>query len=159
MISRQFAQVTSLPSTGGSSAQDFQPTTQNPQAVRGNLQQPGATGQSTSGQDVLNNQNARIIVPVNPANPPSATTTQLTAMNWWPIFVVLFLLGIFLCGLIYYFTRKKMVTSIIYEEEIPPQESALPVRIPVQEKITSPVPTPKKAKAKKSKSKRKKSRK
>lgn len=87
MMLQGFAQATNLPENGASSAEDFQPLTRNPQTAGGGLQ--SATGaQSASGQDVLTQKDAHIVVPAS-NNQPSVTqavSPKGAGINW--LFVV-----------------------------------------------------------------------
>ena len=65
------AQATGTPGSGGSNAEDFQPPTQNPQTAPTSLQ-PVGDAQTAGDQSILNNQNARIIVPTGPPAEPNA---------------------------------------------------------------------------------------
>lgn len=155
----QVSQTSQAPTSGASNAEDFQPLTQNPQSVGGNLQQPGTTGQDTSSQDILTNQNARIVVPKNPAPVPVQAASQTTSMNWWPVVWVVLLTGIFIWIIVYFVMRKtRKQADPASEDAFLPEENE-PISIPITENTTQPKPTPKKSKPKKSKSKRKKSRK
>src|SRR5688572_8592779 len=74
------AQATQAPSNGASNADDFHPPTRNPQVAPGSLQ-PGAPTQNTSGQDVLNNPNARLSVPTTSSTPGETVATPSGGIN------------------------------------------------------------------------------
>lgn len=92
MVYRNFAQVTGVPPSGASNATDFQPQTRNPQQAPSGLQQGGSLNGLGSDQDILtDNPNAKIIVPVNPADPQPQTLADTTGggINWLLVMVAL----------------------------------------------------------------------
>lgn len=70
-MARQVAQNFDSPTSGASNAEDFQPLTQNPQDVSGNLFPESGNVQPGAFESLLQNRDARIIVPSNPAPAPS----------------------------------------------------------------------------------------
>lgn len=179
-----FAQATNVPSTGASNAEDFQPLTRNPQTTGGGLQ-PGTVPQSTTTQDILSSENARITVPVSNgqtvSQPPTALDTG-GGINW---FLVIVGAAVIVAALEYVFRRREKSRRakvsdfadaspqevIEYptedEQEEPKEALSVPAGImepqktPNEPKQTRPnlTQTPKKKKPNKSKSKRKKSKK
>lgn len=162
-----FAQATNVPNNGASKSADFQPLTRNPQSAEGSLQ-PGTVPQSTSTQDVLSNENARISVPVgnNKAAAPTATPASSGGVNW---LLVIVSAAVIVVALEYVFRRREKSRSPNPElaDTTPHEIITLPVEEPVSASISvaeAPKPKPKKKTAtktsakKKSKSKRKKSR-
>lgn len=83
-----FAQTASLPGDSASRAEDFQPPTRNPQTAGGDLQS-GASIQSVEGQDILNNGNARILVPTGEAAEPAPTPLANSGgINWLVVLAI-----------------------------------------------------------------------
>lgn len=170
-----FAQATNAPNNGASNAEDFQPLTRNPQTTGGGLQ-PGKGPQSTTSQDILSKENARIIVPVSDGQPgetKAATTTAAGGINW---FLVVAVAAIMVVALEYFFRRRERASKLAPARSVPTETIEYPVEEPepvvpeaaeVPEGILEPHPTPvepkqtkpKKKKSSKSKSKRKKSKK
>jgi hypothetical protein len=169
-----FAQATGTPNSGASNAEDFQPLTRNPQTTGGGLQ-PGTGSQSTGGQDILSNENARIVVPVGEGQAPAPqSTTPGGGINW---LVVVGVAVVIVAALEYIFRRRDKRKAVAPAVDTSPQEivtlpiepnepeAIQPIPVETNEKPASK-PQAKKASAKttpkrktKSKSKRKKSRK
>ncbi len=82
------AQATSAPNNGASNASDFQPPTRNPQTGELNTQQQTSEVQETGDQQLLNNPNAHIEVPVNPADRSYANGTPPRGINWPAVIVI-----------------------------------------------------------------------
>lgn len=166
-----FAQATGSPTSGASRAEDFQPLTRNPQTTGGGLQ-PGTGPQTTSGQDILNDSNAQILVPSSSGQGPPASSAAPAAggINWIFVIVVAVLI---VAALEYLFRRREKtkapqasaVDTIPQEVVVlPADEEPAPVAEPTEER-SEPKPK-KKASAKstpkkksKGKSKRKKAKK
>jgi len=152
---QMFAQATRVPENGASRAEDFQPLTRNPQAAGGGVQS-GVEPQSAGGQDILNHENARIIVPTNDVQTatPMQTTANGASINWFLVIVI----SIILVALLEYVFRRREKAPI--PKQVSSVGSALPqdtVAVPASsvQEITSS----KKKVSARSKSKRKKSRK
>lgn len=97
VMNKQIAQATQVPSNGASNAEDFQPPTNNPQQAPTNLQQGRQGLQEANGyQSLTDNPDARIIVPVNPAESKPEAPEQPEGINWLPIvlFFVVFAVAI-----------------------------------------------------------------
>lgn len=156
-----FAQSTGIPNNGASNAQDFQPPTQNPQNP-GTLQQQSSGVQDPTGQDILNNPNAHISVPVNPDTPKPAPQVTAAGVDW--LLVVLVSLVLVAIAEVFFMRRDKKratrpvaasLTKTFLAENRPDettQERVEQVMEPEEPKYET-APKPKK---KKSKSKRKK---
>lgn len=123
------AQATLVPNSGGSNANDFQPTTQNPQTVPGNLfQQQGGVQDVTNTQELLGDQqNARILVTSEPAPQPATATANESPIG----FIVLMLVIAAAAILLALFTRRKRRAA----HEV----------LPVEEAVSVEPKTPKKA--------------
>lgn len=105
-----FAQ--SSPSNGASRAEDFQPQTRNPQTTGGNLQ-PSSSLQSTGDQNVLQNEDAHIVVPSGVSDPPRPTGSPLNGggINWFFVVTASVLLVGLLEFIFRYRERLTMKTS------------------------------------------------
>jgi len=179
LFAQVFAQATNVPTNGASNAQDFQPQTRNPQATRSELQ-PGSVPQATDSQDILSNENARIVVPVGPAQTVTPLpVSRAGGINWFLVGIAVIILG---AGLQYAVRRRKKpltarpqtATKRAAPQEVSVVLAEASVSPPVAEQIPDqPVDQPKEKplakapgssskkphKRAKSKSKRKKSRK
>jgi hypothetical protein len=87
MSSKIVAQANTSPS-GGSKSSDFQPPTRNPQNGPVNTQQGGGGVQQTGDQQLLNNSNATIEVPVNPADSGDQAVAAVRSMNWPAVIII-----------------------------------------------------------------------
>lgn len=169
-----FAQATQAPNNGASNAEDFQPLTRNPQTTQGGLQ-PGTGPQSTSGQDILNKENTRIVVPVGDNNGETQGAQQQApvdgGINWLLVVIVA---AVIVAAIEYFFRRRERRSSQHARSAeatpqevitVPADESQEAIEPEVVSEAGKPVPQKKKTSAakkkskSKSKSKRKKSRK
>lgn len=161
-----FAQATVVPNNGASKAEDFQPPTGNPQQKTRSLQEQTGNLQDPTGYDVLNKQNARIVIPTgtpeSAPNIPEAAGTSATPFVLSSILVVV-------AFAIAYFWNSRLRSARPEPEVVsagpePIAQSLEIVKAEQAEKTeekpaASKEPAPPKPKKKKSKSKRKKSRK
>lgn len=141
------------PSNGASRADDFQPQTRNPQAAEGDLQQ-GSNLQDTSGYDVLNNENARILVPSGSSEPSEspAPVPGGEGINW-PLVVII---SVLLVGVLEYVFRRRerskaagVPASTVYDEPVIAEAPAPQPTLPPATQPTKPRKSRKKAKRKK----------
>ena len=156
-----FAQAIQTPNNGASNAEDFQPPTRNPQSTQTNLQTSQGP-QSASGQDILSNENARIVVPVGDGD-PQAQSEQTPAGGGIDWFLVIAIAAVIVVGLEYFFRRREKsqpvdTPAVIEVPQTTPEivEETEPKPQPVKQ---TAAPKKKSSTNKKSKSKRKKSRK
>lgn len=143
-MATQIAQATSVPASGASNAEDFQPQTRNPQDnVVPTQPQSSNSLQTPTGMDVLNDENLQIIVPGAHSGQSSTLARSTQPESGASLFViaVIALVVVLGIGAVFSNRRKQVETS----EPVTPKKKAAAVPNP-----------PKKAKhSKKSKSKRK----
>ena len=139
-------ETTAVSGSGASNASDFQPTTQNPQAVPVNLfQQQNGVQNVTNPQELLNEQrNVRISV----ASEPAATAPAVAQANESPVLFIAALLVVLVLIVILIFRklRRRVVSTM------EPAMTAVKTEVePAINKFTQPKPVVKKKAAKKSK--------
>jgi hypothetical protein len=93
---------------GASNAADFQPPTRNPQSAPAQLFQQDNSPQSSSVDQILQNRNARIQVPVNPAPAPAEVAEAKS--NDWLVFSVV-VVAIVLVSLHFWRRRTTFLTK------------------------------------------------
>src|SRR5688572_1109403 len=109
-------QTTGTPNSGASNAQDFQPTTRNPQLPVNPLQQQSGLQESTDAQQVLGaQQDARISVPINPAQAPRPA--QAEAGNMTGLVLLLSVMALILILALAHFIRKRGKIRILPETD------------------------------------------
>ncbi len=108
---------------GASNASDFQPPTRNPQRAQGQLFQQTSNIQQPEMEKVLQNGNARINVPVNPAPAPIVVTKP---KSYGGIIILLLIAGAVIILAVAHRLRKRISAST---PPVQPQEAATPVPI------------------------------
>lgn len=148
-MTNTFAQATNAPSNGASNAQDFQPLTRNPQQPSQDSLQPVTAPQTTTGQDILSQENVKISIPVSDGQPesPQAPVTSSGGINWLAVVVA----AVVIVAALEYFFRRRERTRV----SKPIAADAAAKEAAAAEPAPAPRPKTKKAK---NKSKRKKSR-
>lgn len=121
-----FAQSTVVPN-GASNSEDFQPPTRNPQQPVNTQQQSGGV-QDPSGQDILNNPNARITVTKNPADPEPPITAN-AGINWLPVIVIAAVLVVVAEMLIRRREKRKAAPAVVKTAPAADAESAVEERV------------------------------
>lgn len=154
------AQATQTPVGGASNATDFQPLTQNPQTAPTNLQQ-GTGPQSAGGQDILNNQNARISVPVSSGEPSfSPVEPAVSGINWAAVLIATVVIVVLAEAILRIWGRQSVAVSEVAGEAprgTPHQEPTVinESSPPPVKAVAPPAQRPKKSRKSKSKRKRK----
>lgn len=147
-MATQLAQATSVPASGASNAEDFQPQTRNPQDnVVPTQPQSSNSLQTPTSMDVLSDENLRIIVPGADQSSQSSTLARSTeADSGANFFVIAVVVAVVVLGI-----------GALVSNRRKPVEPSKPVVTPPPPKKKAAAPTPpKKTKSsKKSKSKRK----
>lgn len=167
---RLFAQVTQVPTSGASNAEDFQPPTRNPQGGTTDLQQQTKGLQTPSSQDILTDRSARIIVPNASTAAKTDTPAPQPASSSSTGFVVLTIVFVILVFIVAYLWKNRLKGAKPGAEPLaagPEPVNQDLAKVDEPEKVEDkPKPKAKSTKAKthkpqkkKSKSKRKKSRK
>ena len=147
-MSEEPAQTTATPGGGASNANDFQPTTQNPQAIPTNLfQQQTGVQNVTNPQELLNEQrNVRITVTKEPAATPAMAQANESPMVFYAAFLAVFIV---VAILLYKKLRRRPKTNIgknaAAEAGIADKAEVLPAP---KRPAAQPKTTPKKKKAK-----------
>lgn len=120
------AQATVMPNSGASDANDFQPTTQNPQTVPGNVfQQQGGVQNVTNTQELLGDQqNARITVTAEPAPQPAAAKANESPLGFFMLMLLITVAAILLALIIR--RKQQQATSEPVSAEPAPAESQVP---------------------------------
>lgn len=163
------AQANQAPSNGASNASDFQPPTRNPQNEGINTQEQSTGVQQTGDQDVLNNSQAQIEVPINPADHDTVPNASTGGINWFAVILASVVLVVAAESLLRKLERRRRQQVVAPTHEIQLEPLIEPIDTPedtvtrapeepglsqATEASVSKGPTP--AKKKKSKSKRKK---
>lgn len=108
-MEQRLAQAT--PNNGASNANDFQPTTQNPQTAPGSVQQTGTQGITNPQEFLDDNKATELSVSAIPAPAPApASSTSIT--SYVLLALVVFALGILLLRIFRKTPSKSQVTSV-----------------------------------------------
>ena len=95
--------------SGASNASDFQPMTGNPQTTQTQLFPQASSVQQPEIVKVLQNSNARISVPVNPAPAPAAVSSGKSYSGF--VLLLLILGAIIILSTVYLLRRRRAETN------------------------------------------------